>query len=221
MFYKSYFEESLSGNCEVDSAQLLLEMYRSKSPKITNNLPLQAFSSKQMCSFLKEVNFAASSVNEKLLEENALVYMAGFLMKKFMLRHHCNNSNANLAVELTNETEIQCYFKAYDQRKSNFGELPVPIAPFIHYIQDLEQILTDTFSSTVEHNDTGKNILQTLQKVKCAPFCCKNFPKAYLLKLFTRMRRHYIVKFANREFKNKGVVGQSKQNRKYLKIEHL
>lgn len=44
-----------------------------------------------------------------------------------------------------------------------------------------------------------------LQVLSCVDFLhsCSDFPKIYLLKLFIRVRIYYILKFVNRDFKNK------------------
>ena len=71
------------------------------------------------------------------------------------------------------------------------------------------------FPTFMQKSGIGKNLMDALP-VFMLPDCTK-FASYYLLKLFARIRLHYIVTFGNREPSQEG----SRNNKKYFKVGHL
>ncbi len=65
-------------------------------------------------------------------------------------------------------------------------------------------------------NGIGKYLVANLLKFHLQK--CTEFPSDYLLKLFVKMRIHYILKLGNRELSK---PTGNKKNRKYFKVTHL
>ena len=119
---------------------------------------------------------------------------------------------------LDNPDKLFTYFKSFDETDSAFGKLTVPANELIKYITDIDAKLVETFKNIIMTiNGFGKYLVAKLPKFYLQE--CVQFPSEYLLKLFVKMRIHYILKFGNRELLIPHKNG--KKNRKYFKVTHL
>ena len=71
------------------------------------------------------------------------------------------------------------------------------------------------FNDIKQTTGVGKELLIILVKENL-DIPCTDFDKAFLLKLFIRMRIHYSLKYVNRE-----LVATKRKNRMYIKIVHF
>ena len=146
---------------------------------------------------------------------NAITYVAGYLLKKCLLKHQCSVCKDHLTTdELNDESQLFCWFKAYPSSNKPFGGLLCPSSFFVSYICKLEDKFVAEFSKRFHKPGIGNSLLQHLEKFTFTE--CKEFPSVYLLKIFIRMRIHYMLKFGNRELKS-----ENRKNRKYFKVTHL
>ena len=163
-----------------------------------------------------ESDYQLESVDD-LMCNNAITYVAGYLLKKCFQQHKCNACwRALTNNELDSPNQLFCHFKAYNDKKGPFGSLIVPSTSFVQYITNIEQELIVTFSNSMTMSGVGKHIVDILPEFTGSN--CAGFPSNYLLRLFVRMRIYYVVKYKNRELAQKK---GDKKNRKYFKIAHL
>ena len=160
-------------------------------------------------------DYKTSSLESNLIGINAITYVAGYLLKKCLLKHHCHIcSTALVNNELTDSSQLFCMFKGYESKDKLFGGLVSPSSPFVNYIASIESKFIDEFANNVNKSGIGKYLLSCLNKFFMPQ--CETFPSIYLLKLFVRMRLHSALKFGNRELRS-----ANKKSRKYLKVKHL
>ena len=158
------------------------------------------------------------SVVSNIVKENAITYVAGYLLHKGSQKHSCSTcKEAQESIDLDGNNKLLCYFKAYDQDKSQIGGLHAPSASFLKYIVELEAIFFKNFSIFTKSSSVGGDILKLLKKEPVPFKYCEEFPLVYLQKLFLRMRIYYSLKFANRDLR----TTKNKKDRKYMKVAHL
>lgn len=140
--------------------------------------------------------------NMPATEENVFIYICGYLLCRVFKKHFCDTC-AILAQKDSNLDTfyLYTYFKTYNNEKSIFGNLYVPSAIFINYVKKLHIKLFDNINIITKEN-VVQQFLQILCSVEFLP-ACPDFPKMYLLKVFIRVRIYYMLKFINRDFKNK------------------
>ena len=156
------------------------------------------------------------NTHESFLEKNALVYVAGYVLKKCMSKHACQVCSMLFTKSFDNSSQTLCFFKCFDQKFNDFGAIAVPVSPFVNYIEELEKTTLALFQQIAAAVGVGKSLLRELVKIPFQACACAHFPKIFLIKLFIRMRLHYILKFNNREMKM-----TTKSCKKFLKITHL
>ena len=141
--------------------------------------------------------------NLKITEQNFLNYVCGYLLSKCLRKHSncpiCENY-AQKNIKASKDASmfyIQC--RAYDK---NNNKLCTPPISFINYISQLDKLFFERFYIIA----TGQNVIQEYVKLFSAKknysHPCSNFPYTYLLKLYTRIRLFYTLKFININFKS-------------------
>ena len=166
---------------------------------------------------LQDEEFKSSTIEEKILSDNATTYVSGYLLKKCFEKHSCQTCYSVLVNNrLDSSDKLLCYFKAYETTKQPFGGLTIPHVSFTEYITKAEKLFVDTFLKIISKPSIGKQLISIIPKFQIKE--CGHFPSKFLVELFVRMRLHYIIKFGNRDLtqaKRKG------KNRKYFKVSHL
>ena len=152
---------------------------------------------------------------EHQLKNDAIAYVTSYLLKKCLQHHNCKTC-AKLLIrnELDTSYKMFVYYKAHREAKGPFGGLLAPTNLIVQYVNKIEDMLLAKFPTFMQLGGIGKNLEESLS-VFMLPDCAE-FPSDYLLKLFVRMRLHYIVKFGNRALSRK-----KRKNNKYFKIAHL
>lgn len=216
-FRKLFFDNFLSpsnGNCSADIDKMLAGHTALDLGNKNNFSHLDQSIPKGLN--IVESDYQLESVDD-LMCNNAITYVAGYLLKKCFQQHKCNACwRALTNNELDSPNQIFCHFKAYNDKKGPFGSLIVPSTSFVQYITNIEQELIVTFSNSMTMSGVGKHIVDILPEFTGSN--CAGFPSNYLLRLFVRMRIYYVVKYKNRELAQKK---GDKKNRKYFKIAHL
>ena len=213
LFFDNYLSPLPSFNCSADSDTFLMAVEDQNSlsdpgtHKITTNRPI-----------IEEKDYKHEEVEKNLVSMNALTYVAGYLLQKCLNNHRCRTCAQKLTVtSLTNSSQLLCYFKAYDENKSDFGGLTVPQDEFVQYVTKVENKIVDELGSCFQRSKIAEHLIAKLPKFIVPE--CSYFPSMYLIELFVKMRLHYILKFNNQELSARK-TGKRK-NRKYIKIQHL
>lgn len=212
LFYDNYLTPS-NTNCTPDLDAMLVKCKDAKktTEHVANDDGIAPFQ-------IEEVDYQLPMVEQNLMKSNAITYVTGYLLKKCLLKHNCQTcskvlSNKN---ELDSSSKLFCYFKAYDNKKGQYGGLTVPTASLVQYVTSIEDHFIKEFPSKMSQTGIGKSLVDALPKLQVSE--CKEFPSDYLCQLFVRMRIFYVLKFGNRELSAKK---GGKKNRKYFKVTHL
>mgnify|MGYP002803931165 FL=1 len=205
-FRKLFFDNLLSsttGNCAEDLDSILVGSAASSKGDDQPNSILESNSSMDETHVvqpfnLNDTDYRLPDVEEHLMRTNALTYVAGYLLKKCMQKHRCEAClKCLIHDELDDPSKLLCHFKAYDERKGPFGSLIAPTGHFVQYINNIEQIFVKEFDNSMTKIGVGQLVVNALPEYNVPE--CTAFPSKYLVKLFVRMRIHYLVKFRNRE----------------------
>lgn len=187
-----------TGNCEIDQDEILT--------KCTN------FNEKDIVEI--QTVFNESSVNMEIddyeyrnwpvNEENAFMYICGYLLKCCFIKHRCETCESFLLDNNNNLNSLQFYnyFKAYNSTENDiYGKLYIPTSVFVSYIKEMHIKFFENFKIICQSNVIQKFIC-ILSEIEF-PNTCSNFPKNYLIKFFIRVRLYYTLKFINRDLKNR------------------
>jgi hypothetical protein len=209
LFYDNFLVSS-AGNCNADFNSMLVG---APSQNVLSSLSKTVPKAVEI-----DVNdYRSSSVQDSLIGTNAVAYVAGYLLKKCLLKHDCKTCKGKLvSQELDDSSKMFCFFKAYHSQTGPFGGLLAPASNFQDYIVTLEDMFVESLPSVVFKVGVGKSLLSQLPQFSLPE--CSEFPSLFLLKLFIRMRLYYALKFRNRQLLS---PGGSKKCKKYFKVSHL
>jgi len=176
-----------TGNTAADDDQMLINL---KSCLSLKNVTKHS-SVKHNVSNLNKVSVSDFTIRS-MPEQNAFVYVCGYLLKKMLAVHNCEicallKQNAS---DLGSGSYI-CMKNYHD------CALFVPSINFTMYISRCENLFAAYFKDNRHLPGIGDQILEILQEVD-KPVHCQQFPQMYLLKLFIRVRIHYVLRFENR-----------------------
>ena len=195
LFYDNFLVSS-AGNCNADFNSMLVG---APSQNVLSSLSKTVPKAVEI-----DVNdYRSSSVQDSLIGTNAVAYVAGYLLKKCLLKHDYKTCKGKLV-------------KAYHSQTGPFGGLLAPASNFEDYIVTLEDMFVESLPSVVFKVGVGKSLLSQLPQFSLPE--CSEFPSLFLLKLFIRMRLYYALKFRNRQLLS---PGGSKKCKKYFKVSHL
>ena len=212
LFFDNYLTPLPSGNCAKDLDNILVgsTVTTRIGHAINNDLPTSTSPFN-----LNDSDYKMQEIEQNMLRMNALTYVAGYLLRKCLEKHPCDQCRENLqAKELTRSSQLFCHFKAFDTT-SSFGSLTVPQDNFVSYVSTIDIKFVKEFNNGVQRSRIGYHLVSSLPKFSDLPLC-QQFPQRYLLELFVKMRLHYALKFGNRE-----LLSKRKKSRKYIKIQHL
>jgi len=195
-----------TGNTAPDDDQMLINLKSSLS--LSKNLHKQPTAMHKV-SNLSNVNVSDFTIRS-MPEQNAFVYVCGYLLKKLLAVHSCETCSVLKQNELDFGSGDYISLKNYHD-----SALSVPSINFTMYVSRCENLFHAFFKENRHLPGIGDKILKILQKVD-KPVHCQQFPQTYLLRLFIRVRIHYILRFENRSncqqknFKKKVAKLQSK-----------
>eukprot|EP00795_Rhopilema_esculentum_P011123 gene11123-20003_t len=215
--YRKLFHTNLlsvvTGNCEPDNNEPLTKLASLEgiATPLTNELlsiaPLK----------LKATDFATETMQNKVIRQNAITYVAGYLLHKAFAKHKCPKCSILVDDSIDTSTSTFLFFKAYDRESSMFGGLIAPSQDMILYTTMIEDKFVDYFNTLNKTVGICHELLTCLNQAELnVP--CGNFDKDYLLRLFIRMRIYYTLKFANQDL---AAPTSKKKNRKFVKVAHL
>jgi hypothetical protein len=205
-----------TGNCEIDVTEVLQTMCNStcvfessidrEDKRKFVDTPLLA----------KQVAFRTNllpSDQMSVLEDNALHYVAGYLLRIVLMWHNCDVCGELFRGNngYPKRNEVFTNLKKYNV---NSGLVNVS-QTFHYYIQTLETMLQSVVKNSMHEYDIGKKFLSDL-KVLDVPTKCKGFPKIKFLMFFTRLHLYYILKYQNSLGKN-----TTQQRKVYKQFAHV
>ena len=213
--YRKLFHSNLltviSGNCEADNNETLLHLSNLEN----TNIPSFATGSIKKPLTITSTDYASEDMQLRIVRENAIAYVAGYLLRKAFEKHKCSKC-ATLANEnLDSDRSTFLFFKAYQTDASMFGGLVSPSSQMLAYVTILEDKFVTYFSSLKKSVGIGNDVLHQLKQIGfIAP--CNKFYHDYLLRLFIRMRIYYSLKYINRD-----LASSKRKNMKLVKVSHL
>ena len=211
LFFSSFLTSS-AGNCDADFDNLLASFGKTSKAK-----PLISTPTEPQTLEIGPTDYTGSNIDSNITKENALAYVAGYLLHKSMKIHTCPTcTDAVQCKNLDDNRKLFCYFKAFDQTQDSFEGLHAPTNCFLDYVIQLEDTFFKHFSIYNKSLSVGASILKLLKKIPVPFQCCDKFPLDFLQKLFLRLRIYYSLKFANRDLSS-----TKKKDRKYIKVAHL
>jgi len=217
VFYQTYLSPS-NGNCAQDFDSILATVGTNYQNFVDDSADIIEGDETPEFSNIIEGDYQQLLEEKNIINKNAITYVTGYLAKKCLQKHPCETcTNALTNNVLDSPDKLFTYFKSFDETDSTFGKLTVPADDLIKYITGIDAKLVETFEGIMTINGIGKYLVSNLPKFYLQE--CSHFPSEYLLKLFVKMRIHYILKFGNRQL----LIPQKngKKNRKYFKVTHL
>ena len=215
LFYDNFLITISTGNCTADFDSILAgSTCQPKSKKTSSSKKI--LEPPDQGSIEVDVTDFKTCLEENAIGMNAIAYIAGYLLKKRLLKHPCEICKEELINnQFDDNSQLFCMFKAFNETKEKpFGGLLSPNKQFLDYITGMEAIFVEQFEKNISKLDVGKYLLSKLPLFTAEQ--CKCFPSTYDLRLFIRMGIHYALKFDNRE-----LSPTKKKNRKFLKVSHL
>ena len=144
-------------------------------------------------------DYREQDVSSSIVQENAVTYVARYLLKKYFDIHQCSHCKEILAsTNLDSSSKLFCYLKNY--KEENSSGLQMPSQCLLDYILHLEDRFVNHFSVYTKSTKVGDDLLKIFKSTPVNFQQCPAFPMEYMLKLFLRMRIYYTIKFVNRNF---------------------
>jgi hypothetical protein len=155
------------------------------------------------------------------LEENGLYYVCGYLLRRLLKFHSCDQCEVLLTdIEPGLDSKTVYLRQRTYSSKSGRGGLICASDSFSDYVSQCETIFTSSFDKhQSEHGIT--NIIVTELMAIGAPAVCDKFPLLKFLRLFVRMRIYYLLKFRNQTFVEKSSNKKSKKVKKLEKYQNV
>jgi hypothetical protein len=153
----------------------------------------------------------------KILEDNALHYVSGYLTKKIKFWHDCTVCNDMFQADISSypkRNELYTKLKAYNEN----CHLHNVSQSFHYYVKELEKKLLDNIDECIIKSNVCKVIVKKLKDIN-VPTKCTGFPKIKFLYFFARLRIFYILKFKNATLTNSSKLTHAQK--KYKEFQHL
>ena len=158
LFFSSFLTSS-AGNCDADFDNL-----RASFGKTSIAKPLISTPTEPQTLEIGPTDYTESNIDSNIAKENALAYVAGYLLHKSMKIHTCPTcTDAVQCKNLDDNRKLFCYFKAFDQTQDSFGGLHAPTHCFLDYVIQLEDTFFKHFSVYNKSLSVGASILKLLK----------------------------------------------------------
>lgn len=159
------------------------------------------------------------------LEENNMVFFAGWLANKFLQSHKCAETSPKCKLIIENahfsdETQVLLYLsvKGTGGSESDFGKLTVPCPSLTRFVESCEEV----FELSIE-NLASQGIRQVLcdlfhERVQKLLAVCDDSVYDDLFSLFARIRLHWYARMKNSVFLETAGVHKARQQAKRLSM---
>lgn len=212
----NYVDVVTEGNCEIhdedESSQTISNSSNCIVEDTFSNIcsDWQDFQlpSDEVCS--SEEHLINDTLDEQtFMEENAFMYVCGYLYKKLRSIHNCE-------VELQRFDEHSYYDKYSFSQNKEFekNNLVRPPDDFVTYVKKLNNEFVKHFDSCCHVIGISKVLYEYLKQIPQYK-CCNNFRNEDFLHLFIRIRIYFVLKFFNRDIKTHNFKN------KVLKVSHM
>lgn len=135
------------------------------------------------------------SVN--LPEQNALMYMCGYLINECLKVHECPTC-LDYACSMTNLSKENFYINFKSHLQDQTSSLMTPNSTFCEYILQLNEIFIRYFISLAPQGNVGKTLKNKMFDPIFFYHPCKDFPKHYLINLYLRFRIYHTLYKTNK-----------------------
>lgn len=204
-------------NCEFDLAAALATVVSIKAKKCDIIIAPHQPAIGVECPILPSLGSQSNSC----LEENGLYYVSGYLLRKLLKYHNCEQCEVLLTdIEpgLDSKT-VYLRQRAYST-KSGRCALICASYSFSEYISQCEAIFMTCYEQHKSEYGVINTIVTELMNV-VVPSACDKFPLLKFLRLFVRMRVYYLLKFQNRAFLEKNAIRKSSKLKKLEKFKNV
>ena len=216
MCCRSLLTPVVGANCEVElDCASLLEAVNDKTV-----LP-KSLLHENLCSEAVDTPLLAmvcASDSDDDMEANGLYYVCGYLLRRLLKWHCCDECNSMYMSQNTQFSQRAEYTSArqYSARELITGRGLVKVSDsFFFFVTECEDVFQMVFSERSHERNILQTAVQKLMNVQ-PPVDCTDFPKLKFVTYFTRMRIHYTLKF-----KNRTLAKDKRKNRKLSKVKHL
>lgn len=123
-----------TGNCEIDKDEILTK-FTNFNEKDTVEIQT-VFDESSINMEIDDYEYRDLPVNE----ENAFMYICGYLLKRCFIKHRCETCESLLLDKNNNLNSLQYYnyFKAYNSTENDiYGKLYIPTSVFVSYIKEM------------------------------------------------------------------------------------
>jgi hypothetical protein len=135
----------------------------------------------------------------KCLEDNALHYVCGYLMKKVRAWHNCTVCENMFCISdgYAKRNEVFTELKKFN----NESKLVNVTQAFRCYVSRCEKKFMEEFDACMHERNIGCTLVAHLSSIN-VPTKCLSFPKDKFLAFFVRLRIYYVLKFLNASVKS-------------------
>ena len=207
---KSCISQSELTNCESDTNLLLLDVFGRPSTQCTNDMSgvATAVISTEGASGITEL--ANIDVNS-LPQKNALFYVGGYVCKKYLSKHNCEDCTPSLTCselnDLSDSSTVFLQQKSYNSLSSGKSGLTIPSATFVLFLKKCENFFVSQFMSAMHMSNVCQRLVTSILASADLTFLAAG-----------ACRDNYAVKFFNTSLAERP---RNKRNRKALILEHL
>ena len=214
------FSSSMSSNCQEDMDGFLLQLSNVTeiTPSPAARLPPNELPSN--VTDLLTVSRASPELN--LSEENIIVYLAGYLIRKTLKKFPCHKCEALWCQTGQADGKQLTFLNVKQYNWLQGGGLVTPTEEMQACVSDME-ILFREQSSFISHTDkirtkfvTKSVNLTSLEKITCSEPACQISQK-YMTELYFIVRIHHSLRATNRNLRCSG----NRRNRKVMKFQHI
>ena len=215
--FNSLLQPSHSGNCFRDGDKLLATLSKLRTIS-SRTLALKSVS----CT--TDFSYSDQPEPSDLCEQNALMYVCGYLLRKLFTWHNCDACKAafcDTSNECNDDRKVFLSFKAYKCNDARvFHSLYVPSVLFYSFICNCNCVFLKLFDLKKACNlsDIRCNVVDTVTKTVPLPSKCMELDISKLVTSFVNVMIFYKVRFFNRDVKKVKVSG--KKNKKCAILCH-
>ena len=127
LFFSTFLTSS-TGNCAADFDDLLANFEKKGKARPVISTPTTQHTSTLE---IGPVDYREDAIDSNIVKDNAIAYVAGYLLHKCLKIHTCPKCTDELQCNnLDDNRKLLCYFKAYDQTEGTFWRSPCTITFF-------------------------------------------------------------------------------------------
>ena len=162
----SFLKPPSAANCQLDVDRFVISL--ANVPK--KNKPVNTVSADHV-SKAKSVDLSdIAPTCHTLPQENALVYVAGYMCRKVLAKHDCEDCKAILVeseaeMNASHEDRLFCFFKRYDHIPvdGDFGPLIIPSERMLEFLSGCEDVFVGSFMNVIHVSGLSERLCRVMQ----------------------------------------------------------